>query len=83
MLVLHRPQPVGRITALVVDAALRGQGIGRLLVAQAQASFTRAGCGLIEITSHHRHSQAHAFYEHIGYPQTSLRFAKSILLNPP
>jgi ribosomal protein S18 acetylase RimI-like enzyme len=35
MVVLHRPHPVGRITALVVDRALRGSGVGRALVAQA------------------------------------------------
>ena len=29
MVVLHRPSPVGRITALVVDTPLRGQGVGR------------------------------------------------------
>ena len=78
MLVLHRPRPVGRITALVVDAAERGRGIGRALVAAAEAELTRAGCGLLEITSNARRVDAHAFYERLGYTRTSLRFMKPL-----
>jgi GNAT superfamily N-acetyltransferase len=78
MLVLHRPKPVGRITALVVDASVRGRGIGRALVAAAEAELAGSGCGLIEITSNARFAPAHAFYEHLGYERTSLRFAKAL-----
>jgi GNAT superfamily N-acetyltransferase len=78
MLVLHRPRPVGRITALVVDLPLRGQGIGSALVAAAEATLTRGGCGLIEITSNVRLAEAHVFYERLGYERTSFRFAKVV-----
>jgi GNAT superfamily N-acetyltransferase len=77
--VLHRPRTVGRITALVVDAPDRGQGIGRALVAAAEAALVRSGCGLLEITSNVRLADAHAFYEHLGYERTSLRFAKVLV----
>src|SRR5262245_1197950 len=63
MIVLHRPRPVGRITALVVDASVRGQGVGRNLVAAAESELMKAGCGLLEITSNVRRVDAHAFYE--------------------
>jgi GNAT superfamily N-acetyltransferase len=76
MIVLHRPHPVGRITALVVDEALRGQGIGRALVVASERVLARAGCGLLEITSNVRLVDAHAFYEHLGYERTSIRLAK-------
>lgn len=74
--VLHRPRPVGRITALVVDPAMRRQGIGRALVTAAEDTLARAGCGMLEVTSHVRLVDSHAFYEHLGYERASVRFAK-------
>jgi len=78
MVVLHRPKAVGRITSLVVDAGVRGQGIGRALVAAAEHELAAAGCGLLEVTSNQRRTEAHAFYEHLGYERTSLRFFKDL-----
>lgn len=82
MTVLHRPKPVGRITALVVDAPARGQGIGRALVAAAEGAFAASGCRVLEITSNLRLTDAHAFYERLGYKRTSLRFAKTLTRKP-
>jgi GNAT superfamily N-acetyltransferase len=76
--VLHRAKPVGRITALVVEEAERGRGIGRLLVAAAERELLRAGCGLLEITSNARRIEAHAFYESLGYEKTSVRLFKNL-----
>ncbi len=78
MIVLHRPKPVGRITALVVDPASRGNGIGRALVAHAEVALAQAGCGLLEVTSNNSLVDAHAFYESIGYQRTSIRLAKDL-----
>ena len=78
MHVLHRPRPVGRVTALVVDRDARGLGLGRALLAAAEAACRAAGCGLMEITSHERLVDAHAFYAHLGYERTSLRFAREL-----
>ena len=76
--VLHRPRPVGRVTALVVDEDLRGRGVGKALVAAAEAELRGRGCGLLEITSNARRVDAHAFYERLGYERTSVRLAKTI-----
>jgi ribosomal protein S18 acetylase RimI-like enzyme len=78
MEVLHRPRPVGRITALIVDPSARGLGIGKTLVRHVEASFTAGGCGLLEVTSHAKLTEAHAFYEHVGYERTSTRFARTL-----
>jgi GNAT superfamily N-acetyltransferase len=78
MVVLHRPRAVGRITSLVVDPEARGRGLGRALVSAAEKTLTEAGCGLVEVTSHARRMAAHDFYRHLGYEQTSWRFAKTL-----
>lgn len=77
MFVLHRPKPVGRITSLVIDEPQRGRGLGRALVAAAEALLVERGCGLVEITSNDRLVQAHAFYRHLGYQRSSIRLAKN------
>src|SRR5262245_20806795 len=79
--VLHRPTPVGRLTALVVTARARGRGVGRALVGAAERVLAARGCALVEVTSNRRLADAHAFYERLGYEATSLRFKKA--LSPP
>ena len=81
MLVLHRPKPVGRISAFVVTERYRGQGIGRAMVAAAERHLATRGCGLVEVTSNRRREEAHAFYERLGYERTSYRFAKPLESN--
>ena len=76
MRVLHKAQPIGRVTALVVDTHLHGKGIGRALMRAAEALVTEQGCGSMEITSHVERLEAHAFYQGIGYVQTSVRLNK-------
>jgi len=76
--VLHRAGPVGRLTALVVDESARGQGVGRALANAAEAYFVARGCVLVEVTSNNRLTDAHAFYERLGYTATSLRFGKPL-----
>ncbi len=76
--VLHRPTSVGRITAIVVTERARGRGIGKALVAAAESHVARRGCGLIELTSNRKLTEAHAFYERLGYERTSHRFKKPL-----
>lgn len=76
--VLHRPKPVGRITALVVDESQRGRGVGSRIVRAAEVELRGEGCGLLEITSNTKRVDAHAFYERLGYEKTSVRLFKSL-----
>jgi GNAT superfamily N-acetyltransferase len=78
MRVLHRPAPVGRISMMVVDETLRNRGIGAVLIAAAEQALAEQGCYMVEITSHVRRTDAHRFYERLGYERTSVRLAKEI-----
>ena len=75
---IHRDAPIGRISPLVVDKKAQGHGIGRMLVQAAEQWCRKRGCKLVEVTSNDRRSAAHAFYRHMGYERTSLRFAKKL-----
>jgi GNAT superfamily N-acetyltransferase len=75
---IHRPAPIGRISPLVVAEQAQGHGIGRMLVEAAEAWMRRKGCTLVEVTSNDRRAEAHAFYRHMGYERTSIRFFKKL-----
>ncbi|WP_305097861.1 GNAT family N-acetyltransferase [Croceibacterium aestuarii] len=78
MRVIHRPAPVGRISMMVIEERLRGQGIGAELVAAAERHLLASGCRLIEVTSNLARERAHAFYEHLGYEKTSVRLSREL-----
>jgi len=67
---------LGRITALVVSAEVRGRGVGRLLVKEAEAFAHQRGCERMELTSGDHRPGAHAFYERLGYAVEARRFIK-------
>jgi ribosomal protein S18 acetylase RimI-like enzyme len=78
MVTVHRPAPVGRINTLVVAKDAQDLGIGRMLVEAAEQFLKQAGCQLVEVTSNDRRTAAHAFYRHLGYERTSIRFFKKL-----
>jgi ribosomal protein S18 acetylase RimI-like enzyme len=75
---LHRDRPTGHVTLLAVAQQVRRQGIGRLLLEAAEARLAAIGCGRVEIAVGDTRVDAHAFYRHLGYERTSIRFAKPL-----
>jgi GNAT superfamily N-acetyltransferase len=72
-----------RITALVVALGHREAGVGRALVAEAEALAREWGCGLLEVSSARRPERlaAHSFYPALGFDDSgrdSIRYWKRL-----
>ncbi|PLR31407.1 GNAT family N-acetyltransferase [Chimaeribacter arupi] len=84
VVVIHFMTPVheeGRwavISALVIDEACRGEGLGQALLAEAERLSRQQGCTQIELSSSERRTRAHKFYEDNGYHEVRKRFIKPL-----
>lgn len=63
---LEKPPEV-IVQALVVDAAVRGRGVGRQMMACAEVWARQRGFCSVALTSQVGRTEAHAFYEGLGY----------------
>ena len=73
---LEYDAPAGKLGALVVDERHRRAEVGRALVAAVEARARERGCALLFLTTAERRSDAHAFYERLGFERTGRRYAK-------
>lgn len=70
----HRGAPWAEIENMVVDEASRGQRIGEELVNAAMDIAREAGCYKLTLTSNLRRTDAHRFYERLGFNSTHRAF---------
>jgi GNAT superfamily N-acetyltransferase len=75
-------EPFAVIAGLVVDRDHRRQGIGRLLIEAAELWARERGCSLIRLWSSVARSEAHRFYEHLGYANVKTQHAFAKPLGP-
>ena len=62
------------IESVRVASDRRGSGIGAALVAHAIDQARNAGCRLIQLTSTNERTEAHRFYERLGFEATHTGF---------
>jgi GNAT superfamily N-acetyltransferase len=62
------------IEAVRVRTDLRGRGVGRAMMAWALDRARERGCGLAQLTTDKRRTDAHRFYESLGFEPSHLGF---------
>lgn len=67
-----------QIESLRVSSGLRGQGIGAVMIADAEARARAAGCSLMQFTSNQSRSAAHRFYERLGFTPSHIGYKKTL-----
>ena len=72
--------PRAEILGLVADATLRGRGIGRTLVAEAERWAREKGYTALHVRCNVVRNEAHAFYEGLGFARvkTQTNFRKEL-----
>jgi predicted N-acetyltransferase YhbS len=60
----------GYFGLLAVDPAQHGKGVGRTLIAAAEARFLRAGCRAVDISVVDLRTELPPFYRRLGYVET-------------
>jgi len=72
----HGGKRYALVENLVVDESRRGRGYGRLLMERAEALARERGCYRLGLTSNRRRTDAHRFYERLGFMATHHGFTK-------
>jgi len=67
-------RPVAILENIVVDALLRGQGIGRAMLLFAREQAQARKCYKLSLTSNAKRTEAHEFYRRCGMVQHGLSF---------
>jgi ribosomal protein S18 acetylase RimI-like enzyme len=70
--------PGGAILALTVSEGMRGRGVGQALIAAAENDFAQRNIRRVAVYSHFRRTEAHEFYEKLGYSRNGFRLVKEL-----
>jgi ribosomal protein S18 acetylase RimI-like enzyme len=68
----------GKIVALVVSKKHRRSGVGRGLIVAAEKDFAKRNVVRVTLTTRFERTEAHRFYEALGYLRTGFRFGKNL-----
>ncbi len=69
-----RGTPAGVVEDVAVLPSFQGQGIGRAMMEHARAECRRAGCYKLALSSNLRRTDAHRFYDSLGFERHGFSF---------
>ena len=76
---LHHTANIAEIQELIVDEAIRGQGIGLLLFQKAKVVAQEHGCEQLEVCCNQKRTSSHKFYMSQGMTNSHYKFCLSLL----
>jgi GNAT superfamily N-acetyltransferase len=68
--IAERGRTRGKIESVHVDPSLRGSGVGAAMMRHAIAEARALGIGLLELSSNKSRTDAHRFYERLGFARS-------------
>lgn len=77
-LAINLPDGYIKVNGLAVLPDFQHCGIGKMLMERVEELACERKAALVEIASGFQRTDAHAFYEHLGYQKTSFRLSKRI-----
>lgn len=75
----HGGRPWAIIENVVVDEPARGRGVGEMLIRHIVEQARAAGCYKVALTSRAFRTDAHRFYERLGFERTSAGFRYTLV----
>ncbi|MGF6886294.1 ribosomal protein S18 acetylase RimI-like enzyme [Nocardia sp. GAS34] len=76
---LSRRGPMrGQIEAVRVASGVRGSGLGTRLIEECVGRAHERGCVLVQLTSDASRTEAHRFYERLGFEPTHIGFKRPL-----
>lgn len=67
-----------QIEGVRVAAECRGQGLGEALIRDAETRARAAGCGLLQFTTNRARTDAHRFYDRMGFTPSHIGYKKPL-----
>lgn len=65
--IAHSGRPLAVVEQVGVDRRMQGQGLGTAMMHHAMAEAETAGCYKLMLSSHVARTDAHAFYDKLGF----------------
>jgi GNAT superfamily N-acetyltransferase len=74
----HAGRKFAVVENVVVDPSCQGQGIGKVLMEAAMEEAARQGCYKLMLSSNEKRTDAHGFYDHLGFTRHGISFLVEI-----
>lgn len=72
--IAHDCRPLAIVEQVVVTRDQKGKGLGKFMMHHAMDEARKAGCYKLQLSSHTRFKDAHAFYDRLGFTRHGYSF---------